>query len=88
MDIFVAGFPIYMDNDDLENLVKPYGQVLSAKVIKNYDTGESRRFGFVKMKDRNEATTAIKALNTHKIDENRITVKEARPRVKLEGEYS
>ena len=88
MDLFVAGFPIHMDNDDLENLVNPYGKVLSAKVIKDYDTGESRRFGFVKMADKDEANTAIKALNNHKLSGNSLTVNEARPKIRIEGEYS
>ncbi len=88
MDLFIAGIPMYMSNKDLEDLLKPYGQVLSAKVIKDYDTGESRGFGFVQMEKRDEAKHAIQALDNHNIDGNSLTVNEARPRIRTEGEYS
>jgi len=57
-----------------------HGEVVSAQVIIDKYTGNSRRFGFVEMKIENEALKAIKELDDCEFDNSQIVVKKARPR--------
>ena len=57
-----------------------YGEVLSAKVITDRQTGRSRGFGFVEMADNAAAEEAINALNGKEVAGGALTVNEARPR--------
>lgn len=68
-----------MTNEDLHDLFSEYGEVESAKIIQDRETGRSRGFGFVEMADA-EAKTAIQELNQKEFDGKVINVSEARPR--------
>jgi RNA recognition motif-containing protein len=66
--------------DSSEQLFGQHGQVLSAQIINDRDTGRSKGFGFVEMANDDEATAAIAALNGQQHGGRALTVNEARPR--------
>jgi RNA recognition motif-containing protein len=63
MNIFVSGLNYSLTSDELQAIFTQYGEVASAKVITDRDTGRSRGFGFVEMSDDAEARNAIDALD-------------------------
>ena len=65
---------------DLAAMFSAHGEVASAKVVLDRDTGRSRGFGFVEMSDDNAAMAAIQAVNGQEVDGRTLTVNEARPR--------
>ena len=76
-----AGNLAYSVNDNgLKDLFSQYGNVRSAQVVKDRDTGRSKGFGFVEMEDSNDAKAAIENLNEHEHEGRPLTVNEARPR--------
>ncbi|NBC84317.1 MAG: RNA-binding protein [Bacteroidetes bacterium] len=80
MNIFVAKLSASTTNEDLQGLFEEYGEVSSAKVIFDRETGYSKRFGFVEMSNDDEALKAIDELNECEFDNSQIVVKKARPR--------
>lgn len=80
MNLYVGNLSFDTSSTDLENTFAEYGDVNSAKVITDRETGRSRGFGFVEMKNRDDAEDAIEGLNLQSIDGRAITVNEARPR--------
>ena len=60
--LFVEGFPESFTDQQLYDLFVPFGQVLSARVIRGH-RGESLRFGFVEMASEEEAVRAQQALH-------------------------
>lgn len=79
MNIYVGNLPFSYASDDLSRLFAQYGEVVSAQVITDRDTGRSRGFGFVEMDD-DGARKAIDALDGSDIDGRALTVNQARPR--------
>ena len=80
MNIFVAKLNFGTSSEDLREAFEAFGEVDSAKVIMDHDTGKSRGFGFVEMPNDDEAQAAIDALNETDFDGNTIVVKKAEPR--------
>jgi RNA recognition motif-containing protein len=80
MNIFVARLSSATTAEDLEKIFSEFGEVVSAKVIFDKETKNSKGYGFVEMKDDAEAKAAITALNETEVDGKQIVVKEARPR--------
>ncbi|NDV58325.1 RNA-binding protein [Bacteroides sp. 519] len=80
MNIYVAGLNFNIKDIDLEDLFKEYGEVSSAKVINDRETGRSRGFGFVEMPNDAEGEKAIEELNGVEYDGKVISVSIARPR--------
>ena len=80
MNIFISNLNFKVDDNDLKQLFEEYGEVASAKVISDRDTGRSRGFGFVEMPDVAAAQKAISELNQIEFNDMVITVNEARPR--------
>ena len=80
MNVFVAKLNPATTSQDLEALFGVYGEIVSAKVIFDRETGNSKGYGFVEMKNDDEARAAIEALNESEVNGNQIVVKEARPR--------
>src|SRR3954447_7342635 len=78
--LYVGNLSYQVDSTELEQLFGQHGQVLSAQVINDRDTGRSKGFGFVEMADDGEAEAAIAALNGHEHGGRALTVNEARPR--------
>lgn len=83
MNIFVAKLSSATTSEDLQQLFEEYGEVVSAKVITDKFTGESKRFGFVEMKGNDDALKAIEELDQCEYDHSTIVVKKAEP--KTEG---
>jgi cold-inducible RNA-binding protein len=79
--IFVGNLTWNATQDDLFDLFQEFGAVTHAQVIKDKETGQSRGFGFVTMKDDSEAERAIAALDGRDFRERRLTVREAHLRV-------
>ena len=80
MNIYVSNLNYATKNDSLENLFAAYGEVSSAQVITDRDTGRSRGFGFVEMPDEAEGQQAIDALNDTEFEGKVLVVNVARPK--------
>ena len=83
--LYVGGLPYSTTDERLEQLFSEQGEVESAKVITDRDTGRSRGFGFVEMESAGDAQKAISALNGTELDGRTLTVNEARPRENRSG---
>ncbi len=77
--LYVSNLAFAMSDSTLEELFGSIGQVVSAKVITDRDTGRSKGFGFVEMSTDQEATDAIEKLNGTEVLGRAIGVSEARP---------
>lgn len=80
MNLHVSNLSFNVQDEDLKDLFTPYGEVVSAKVISDRETGRSRGFGFVEMTDKTAAQKAIAELNDTTVDGRPIKIVEARPR--------
>jgi len=80
MKIYVGNLSYDIDDDKLSAMFTNHGEVDSATVIIDRDTGRSKGFGFVEMSDQGQAQAAMDALNGTEVDGRSITVNEARPR--------
>ncbi len=80
MNIFIAGLSYKISDSDLTELFAEYGEVTSARVIMDKETGRSKGYGFVEMSDDEAGSQAIAALNEKEIDGRTVAVSEARPR--------
>jgi RNA recognition motif-containing protein len=78
--LYVGNLSYSVDSSELEQLFGQHGQVISAQIINDRDTGRSKGFGFVEMANDDEATAAIAALNGQQHGGRALTVNEARPR--------
>ncbi len=77
--LFVGGLPYSVTDDELNALFAPFGEVVSAKVIIDRDSGRSKGFGFVEMSSDDEAKAAIAKLDQSEVQGRTIGVSEARP---------
>lgn len=80
MNMYVANLGFHTSDDDLRKLFEPFGQVSSAKVIMDRETGKSRGFGFVEMDSQSEANEAMSKLNGKDVEGRAISVTVARER--------
>jgi RNA recognition motif-containing protein len=83
--LYVGNLSYQVDSSELEQLFGAHGQVLSAQIINDRDTGRSKGFGFVEMANDQEAEAAIAALNGQQHNGRALTVNEARPREERSG---
>jgi len=77
MKLFVAALPYDFDDVDLKEMFELYGEVNSAKVVLDKETGKSRGFGFVDMPVDSDARLAIETLDGAGIKGKKLSVKEA-----------
>ncbi len=77
--LYVGNLPWATSQDDLANLFGAYGEIISARIATDRETGRSRGFGFVEM-PADAADAAINALNGSDYGGRPLTVNEARPR--------
>ena len=77
-NLYVGNLSYNCSADDLRELFSQHGNVSSAQVVSDRETGRSRGFGFVEMSDGGDA--AITGLNGTEFQGRTLTVNEARPR--------
>lgn len=80
MNLYVSNLPYTMTDEELQGEFAAFGNVSSARVVRDRDTGRSRGFAFVEMPVESEALTAINALNTKEVGGRALRVVEARPK--------
>ncbi len=80
MNIYVGNLSYTTSEDELFELFENIGQVDSARIITDRDTGRSKGFGFVEMADDEQAKAAIEQLNGTEFGSRNLTVNEAKPR--------
>jgi RNA recognition motif-containing protein len=80
MNIYVSNLSFNIHDDDLRDLFSTYGEVTSAKIISDRETGKSRGFAFVEMPEDSAARKAISELNGGSYDGRDLRVSEARPK--------
>jgi len=80
MNIYVGNLSYDATDVMIREAFESFGQVTSARVIKDKYSGQSRGFGFVEMPAQSQAQTAIKSLNGRELLGKQMSVKEARPR--------
>ena len=80
MNIYVGNLSFDETEASLESVFAAHGEVTSARIITDRETGRSRGFGFVEMSDQAAAQAAIAALNGTNLNGRDLTVNEARPR--------
>jgi len=77
--LYVGNLSYSVRDDDLQQHFSAFGQVQSAKVMMERDTGRSKGFGFVEMGSSQEAEAAIRGLNGQNVGGRDLTVNIARP---------
>jgi len=80
MNIYVANLHYRLNDEDLHQIFSEFGEVTSAKIIKDHETGRSRGFGFVEMPNQEEGSKAMNSLNGTEIEGKQLMVNEARPK--------
>ena len=77
--LYVGNLPYSVRDDDLQQAFSVFGQVTSAKVMMERDTGRSKGFGFVEMGSDAEAQAAIEGMHGQALGGRNVVVNEARP---------
>ncbi|MEL6396908.1 MAG: RNA-binding protein [Planctomycetota bacterium] len=85
MRLYVGNLPFQTTDDELRELFSEHGDVATASVVTDRETGRSRGFGFVEMSSSSEGEAAINALNGSPFAGRDLTVNEARPREQRGG---
>jgi RNA recognition motif-containing protein len=80
MNIYVGNLSYSTTDDDLRAAFAPFGNVSSARVVFDRETGRSRGFGFVEMANSSEALAAIEGLNQTEFQGRQLRINEARAR--------
>ena len=80
MNIYVGNLAYEVGEEDLRLAFEAFGQVTSASLIKDRDSGQSKGFGFVEMPSKDEAQAAIDGMNGKDLKGRSVNVNEARPR--------
>ena len=80
MNIYVSNLSFDVQDEDLKDFFAPYGEVTSAKVITDRETGRSRGFGFVEMTDEAASKKAIAELDGATVENRTISVSVAKPK--------
>lgn len=80
MNIYVGNLSYKISDQDLQEVFEEFGDVISAKVIKDRETGRSKGFAFVEMENEEDAQAAIEELDGSEIDGRVVKVNKARPK--------
>ena len=83
--LYVGSLAYSVNDDKLKELFAEAGTVVSAQVIVDRDSNQSKGFGFVEMSSEDEAKEAIKLLNGKDVDGRTLVVNEARPKEDRSG---
>ena len=82
MKLYVGNLPHQMTEEQLNTLFSEAGNVASAKIITDRQTGQPRGFGFVEMETKLEGQKAISMINGRTVEGRALAVNEARPQQK------
>ena len=80
MNIYVGNISYQMTEEELQDTFARYGEVASAKIITDRETGRSKGFGFIEMADSASGQRAIEELDGQVVAGRNLRVNEARPR--------
>lgn len=80
MNLYVSNLAYSVTDDELRSEFAAYGQVASARVVMDRETGRSRGFGFVDMPDDAEAKAALGGLEGTNLAGRALKIVEARPK--------
>lgn len=80
MNIYIGNLPYTISEDELRELFAAHGEVSSASIIMDRESGRSKGFGFIEMPDKANGESAINALNETNVQGRNVRVNEARPR--------
>lgn len=83
--LYCGNLSYNVGSSDLEQLFAEFGEVVSAQVIEDRDSGRSKGFGFVEMNNASDADEAISALDGKDHDGRALKVNEAKPREARSG---
>lgn len=78
--LYVGNLGYDVSSSDLQQMFAPHGNIVSAEVVMDRDTGRSKGFGFVEMSSEAEAQAAISAMDNKEHGGRALKVNEARPR--------
>lgn len=78
--LYVGNLSYQTSESELRELFSQHGEVVSATLVMDRETGRPRGFGFVEFSDASSAKAAIEALNGANVGGRDLTVNEARPR--------
>jgi len=84
MNIYVANLNYRVQDHELQQLFEEYGEVSSAKIIKDHESGRSRGFAFVEMPDDEAGMQAINELDGAEVQGRNLKVSKARPRPQMQ----
>ena len=85
--LYVGNLAYSVRDEDLQQAFAQFGNVTSAKVMMDRDTGRSKGFGFVEMGTDAEAQAGINGMNGQALDGRALVVNEARPREERPGGF-
>ena len=80
MNIYIGNLPYSCTDTDLRNAFEAHGDVASAVIIKDKETGNSKGFGFVEMMSDENSSKAIEMLDGQEFMGRKLRVNQARPR--------
>lgn len=86
MNIYIENLADAIDSEKLKDIFSPYGNVVTAEVVKDVFTGVSRGFGYIEMEDA-AAQEAVRQLDQTILNDLTVTVKEAPPKQESKGSY-
>jgi RNA recognition motif-containing protein len=85
MKLYVGNLSNEVTEEDLRLALEQFGQVESATIIKDRDSGRSKGFGFVEMASKAEGQSAIDGMNGKELKGKALNVNEARPKTENRG---
>lgn len=80
MKLYVGNLSFNTTESQLRDLFAAHGEVASASLVMDRETGRPRGFGFVELNNDEQARAAMAALNGKNVDGRDLTVNEAKPR--------
>jgi len=87
MNLYVTNLEQSVTDEELKSLFSEFGSVASAEVGMDLFTGKSRGFGFVEMKEEEEARKAMTSLQQKEVHNQAIKIEETKPRDERKGSY-
>ncbi|WAC19080.1 RNA-binding protein [Luteolibacter sp. SL250] len=85
MDIYVGNLPYTATEADIRELFSEFGEIQTAKIITDRETGGSKGFGFVTLADQSRVSDAVQALNGHNFHGRPLKVNPSEPRPTSSG---